>query len=612
MEQTTTNWLGKPWEKLKSELAYVKGAGRALRCTTSIAKHRDRTIRDLAEDLAERYQDRVALTSERETFTYAQWNARANQYARLMHQRGFRKGDVIALLMPNRPEYLSIWLGLAKAGCVTALLNTNLPGAALAHCINTVSARAIIVDAALMPLLETARPLLTPGTLIFVHGEAAAAPADERIDIALQNLPSHNPEGDERPALTIDDRCLFIYTSGTTGMPKAANLNHYRVQLAMRGFWGATGASASDRMYVALPMYHTVGGVCATGSVLCAGGSVFIRETFSVSDFWPEIVRENCTMFAYVGELCRYLLNAPPGPFDRSHHLRLIFGNGLRPDVWIPFRDRFGIQNILEFYAATEGNVTLFNFDSKPGAVGRLPAWMARRFIVKLIRFDLETGEPVRTSEGRCIECAPDETGEALGKILNDPSKPAARFEGYSDKASTEQKILRDVFEPGDAWFRSGDLMSKDADGYFYFIDRVGDTFRWKGENVSTTEVSECLTGFPGIHEATVFGVQVPGREGRAGMVALTMPEHGDFDFAQFRLYLASHLPDYARPLFVRFQLHLEATSTFKLRKVDLVKDGFYPDKVADPIFFFDQRTQGFVRLDHALFDDICAGRLRI
>ena len=405
-------------ERLGSEVAYITGAGRALLRTTPIARHRTRTLRDLCEDLARRYADRPALASVHESFTYAGLNGRANQYARWMRDQGYGKGDVIALLMPTRPEYLAVWF-------------------------------------------ETARDLLPSDVAIYVHGEPErGTPADMvRIDRMLQGFSRADiPEG-ERPALTIDDHCLYIYTSGTTGMPKAANLNHYRVQLAMRGFWGATGARASDRMYVTLPMYHTVGGVCATGAVLCAGGSVFIRERFSASEFWADIVREKCTMFAYVGELCRYLLAAPPSAYDRAHKLRLIFGNGLRPDVWIPFRDRFGIPRILEFYAATEGNVTLFNLDSRPGAVGRLPKWMERRFIVKIVRFDYDTEQPVRDENGRCIECGPDEVGEALGKILSDPSKPAARFEGYADKAATEKKILRDAFETGDAWFRSGDLV---------------------------------------------------------------------------------------------------------------------------------------------------------
>jgi fatty-acyl-CoA synthase len=601
-------------ERLGSEAAYLIGAGRALWRTTSIARHRDRTLRDLAEDLATRYSDRTALISQRETFTYAQWNGRANQYARWMRDRGYGKGDVIALLMPNRPEYLAVWLGFGKVGGVTALLNTNLPGAALAHCIRTVAARAVIVDASLVGLFDTACEMIPAGTDIYIHGEGPRAETADRprIDLMLQGFSTTDIPAAEQPPLTIDDRCLYIYTSGTTGMPKAANLNHYRVQLAMRGFWGATGATSSDRMYVALPMYHTVGGVCATGSVLCAGGSVFIRDKFSATEFWAEIARENCTMFAYVGELCRYLLAAGPSPFDRAHRLRLIFGNGLRPDVWVPFRERFGIPRIIEFYAATEGNVTLFNFDSRPGAVGRLPKWMERRFVVKIVRFDLDTEMPVRGADGKCIECGPDEVGEALGKILNDPSKPAARFEGYADREATEKKILRDAFEPGDAWFRSGDLMRKDADGYFYFIDRVGDTFRWKGENVSTTEVAEVLTSFPGIHEAIVYGVEVPGHEGRAGMVALSVPDVEGFDLAAFRAHLAAHLPDYARPLFVRFQPHLDMTSTFKLRKVELVKEGFDPAAIADPIFVEEARSKTFVRLDAGRFRDICDGRLRV
>ena len=602
------------FERLTSEWAYVRGAVRALRRTTPIARNPNRTVRDLFEDLAREHSTRLALYSEKEILSYAEVNGRANRYARWAQSIGLGKGDTVALLMPNRPEFLCIWLGIAKAGGVTALLNTNLPGPSLAHCINVVNARTIIVDASLLPLFAGARPSLAPDVRILVHGGEAQTQieGEPRLDLAIDAFSDENLAAEDRVPLTINDRCLYIYTSGTTGMPKAANMNHYRVQLAMHGFSGTTGARRDDRMYICLPMYHTVGGLCATGSVLTVGGSCFIREKFSAREFWSEIIRNDCTMFAYIGELCRYLLAAPATPHDTSHKIRLCFGNGLRPDVFTAFRDRFHLPHILEFYAATEGNVTIFNFDSRPGAVGRIPKWMERKFVVKIVRFDVEHEAPIRTPEGRCIECDPDEVGEALGQILNDPSRPANRFEGYADKAASESKILRDVFEPGDAWFRSGDLMRKDELGYFFFVDRIGDTFRWKGENVSTTEVSEAITSFHGVVEATVYGVQVPGMEGRAGMVSLVCENHSRFDLAGFREHLASHLPDYAQPLFLRFQDHLEMTATFKQRKVDLVSQGFDPVRVRDPLFFNDARTRSFVPIDELLYQGFLGHNVRL
>ena len=595
--------------KVQTELAYLRGSLRALKRTGVIAKNPTTTIRDMSENLAARYADRTALISDRETLTYRDWNSRANRYARWFAGLGLQKGDVVALLMPNRPEYMCIWLGIAKAGGVTALINTNLTGTSLAHCINVVSARVVIVEASLAPLLEGARAALTGGAKIVAHG---AGSAHERIDTVVEGLSDANLPDAGRVPLNVNDKCLYIYTSGTTGLPKAANINHYRVQLAMHGFSGATGARERDRMYDCLPMYHTVGGVVAPGCVLTVGGTCVIREKFSAREFWSDIVKHRCTMFAYVGELCRYLLHAPPGPDDRRHAIRLCVGNGLRPDVFEAFRDRFGLPHILELYAATEGNCSMFNFDSKPGAVGRIPKWAERRFVIKIIRFDVETGEPVRDAQGLCIECAPDEIGEMVGEILNDPSKPSARFEGYADKAATEKKILRDVKRKGDAWFRTGDLLKKDKDRYFYFVDRIGDTFRWKGENVSTTEVSEAITSFPGVVDCTVYGVGVPGAEGRAGMAALVTDPADGFDVTKLPGHLAAHLPEYARPLFLRFQGALEITGTFKQRKVELVKEGFDPGRVKDRLFVYDGRARQFKALTPAVHAEIAAGGVRL
>jgi fatty-acyl-CoA synthase len=290
--------------------------------------------------------------------------------------------------------------------------------------------------------------------------------------------------------------------------------------------------------------------------------------------------------------------------------LRLACGNGLRPDVWPDFKRRFAIPHIIEFYAATEGNVSLFNFEDKEGAVGRIPWFLERRFPTKVVRFDLDLQQPIRDPQGFCIECKIEEPGEVIGKILKDPSKPGARFEGYATKVETDKKVLHDVFEKGDSWFRTGDLMRKDADGYFYFMDRIGDTFRWKGENVSTTEVEETIGQFPGVGETNVYGVSIPGRDGRAGMAALVV--NSRFDLAEFRNYLARDLPDYARPLFLRLRSEMDVTSTFKQRKIDFVAQGFDPGATADPIYFDDPAAKAFVRIDRALHDRIRDGGVRL
>jgi fatty-acyl-CoA synthase len=563
----------------------------------------------VVDELAEQHGDAPALLSDRERFSYRELAARSNRYARWGLAQGITKGDAVCLMMPNRPEFLALWLGLTRIGGVVALLNTNLTGFALAHCINVVTPKHIIVGAELLGALQTAQPHLTGNAKLWLHGDAHDANLP-RIDRAVEAFAGETLTQAERRTLTIEDRALFIYTSGTTGLPKAANMNHYRVMLAANAFAGVMDTRASDRMYDCLPMYHTAGGLLATGAVLVKGGSVVIREKFSAREFWDDIVRWDCSIVQYIGELCRYLVNSPPHPKERLHRLRLACGNGLRADVWHEFKQRFHIPQIIEFYAATEGNVTMFNFEGKEGAVGRIPWFLAHRFPTKIVRFDVELQRPVRDAQGFCIECKPNEPGEVIGKILKDASKPGARFEGYATETETEKKILHDVFARGDVWFRTGDLMRKDADGYFYFVDRIGDTFRWKGENVSTTEVEEAVSAFAGAREVNVYGVNVPGRDGRAGMAAVVTDE--GFNLAAFHEHLATRLPEYARPVFLRLRRDVEVTTTFKSKKIDLVKQGFDPGIISDPIYFNDPVAKAFVLLDAPLYERIRAGQARL
>ncbi len=592
---------------LHQDWRFVRGVYRALRVVTPMARKRTRTYPDAVEDLARRYGDRPALLSADEALTFAEYDRRANRYARWALDNGVGKGDVVCLLMPNRPEYAVIWLGIVRAGGVVALLNTNLRGAALAHCVNLVRPRHVIVADVLASAYDTAAPLVDSGAAVWAHGDVAGLP---RVDEAVATS-SDAPLGpDERPALTLDDPCLYIYTSGTTGLPKAAHINHYRVYGAMLAFSRFMEATADDRIYNCLPMHHTSGGVLGIGSTLVAGGSVYIREKFSVSEFWDDVAASGCTRFQYIGELCRYLLNAPPHPSERTHGIRIACGNGLRPDIWEAFRARFGIAHIREFYAATEGNAILFNFDDTLGAVGRIPRWARPVFPVTTIRFDIEREAVIRGEDGLCIECEAGEVGELVSQIVVNPLKPSQRFDGYADRIETEKKILRDVFVAGDMWFRSGDLMRRDARGYYYFVDRIGDTFRWKGENVSTSEVAECLGLCPGVAEATVYGVAIPGIEGRAGMAAVVPT--GDFDLAAFRALMHGSLSPHARPLFVRLSAALDQTSTFKQRKLDLVRQGCDPAATADPIFFDDAAAGDFVPVDAALYGRLCSGRIRL
>jgi len=579
---------------------------RALETTGRLTAVPGRTLPVLVDELAAQYGDAPALLSDRESFTYAELAARVRQYARWAIAQDLQPGDTVALMMPNRPEYLAIWLGIARTGAVVSLLNINLTGPSLAHGVNIAAPRHIIIAAELEDRFTGAEWHLQGVAKVWVHGETAADDR-ERIDLAVDRLsPAPLNAEAERP-VALSDRALLIYTSGTTGLPKAANVSHHRVLMWSGWFAGMMGSTPSDRLYNCLPMYHSVGGVVAIGGVLAGGGSVVLKEKFSAREFWSDVKRWDCTLFQYIGELCRYLLNAPPHPDETGHRLRLACGNGLRAEVWTPFLERFAIPQVLEFYAATEGNFSLYNVEGEPGAIGRIPPFLSHRFPAAIVRFDPDRGAPMRGGDGFCLPCERGEPGEAIGRIAS-PKGETARFEGYTAAAETEKKVLRDVFEPGDAWFRTGDLMRQDARGFYYFVDRVGDTFRWKGENVSTGEVAAVLAACSGVVEANVYGVEAPGADGKAGMAALVVDDA--FDFAALRAHLAERLPAYARPLFIRITGALASTETFKQKKQDLAAEGFDPARIDDALYV--DTAGAYQMLDGVMFERITAGLIRL
>jgi fatty-acyl-CoA synthase len=375
-------------------------------------------------------------------------------------------------------------------------------------------------------------------------------------------------------------------------------------------FAGMMGVGPADRMYNCLPMYHSIGGVLAPGAMLAGGGTVVIREKFSATQFWNDVIRWDCTVFQYIGELCRYLLHAPPSAHETKHRIRMACGNGLAPEVWRSFSRRFRIPQIFEFYAATEGAVSLFNIEGKCGAIGHIPAYLEHRFSPALVRFDVEKSELVRDEQGFCIRCAPNEIGEAIGQISDDASNPGSRFEGYTSQEASNNRLLHHVFQPGDLWVRTGDLMRKDEKRFFYFVDRIGDTFRWKGENVATSEISEAIGEFPGVRHVNVYGVAIPVAEGRAGMAAIVT--ENNVDLAGLRNHLLSRLPHYARPLFLRIRSNLDITGTFKYSKTDLVRQGYDPAASPDIIYFNSPESESFVRLDKPLYDRIQMGEIRV
>ncbi|MBI1261686.1 MAG: long-chain-acyl-CoA synthetase [Rhizobiales bacterium] len=594
------------FRRIRNDYLFLTTGLRTLRRAAAVNKDKTHTYADTIEQLAAKKGDNIALIYEDRKINYRDFNAAANRYANWLLSQGVKKGDVVALLMENRPEYIIAWLGIVKVGATAALINSNLIGAPLAHSLNISNADHLVLGAELTDSYGAVTEQLERPMATWVTGGQAQGLND--LDAALAAQPDVLPK-DVRKGLTSADNALYIYTSGTTGNPKAARISHARMLTMMVSWASNVNATEKDCMYSVLPLYHSAGGVCAVGTVLTVGGSLVIRRRFSASEFWDDAHKYKPTLFQYIGELLRYLNNTPPHPLERHHNFRIFAGNGLRPEVWKPFQERFKIPRIMEFYGATEGNIAMMNYDGTVGAIGRIPPWAEKRLPVVLVKFDVENEVPVRGPDGFCIKCDFGEPGEALGEIQDDETQ-TLRFEGYAKKEETEKKILHDVFRKGDKYFRSGDLLRKDKLGYFYFVDRIGDTFRWKGENVATSEVAEVISTFPGASEANVYGVAVPGTDGRAGMVSLVTGP--DFDFARFRAHLEKNLPDYARPLFVRVQPEMEITGTFKHRKVELVKEGFNPDEIAEPLYFNSAAEGKFVPLDQALYSQICGGQLKL
>jgi fatty-acyl-CoA synthase len=582
----------------------LKAWVRALEATAAIERGQAPILPLLFTELAARFGTAPALITKNETLTFTELNATVTRYARWGLAQGWGAGDVVCLLMPNCLHYMPIWLGLTRIGVVVSLLNSNLTDAPLAHAVRVITPRALIVSPELCATVRSISAQLPHSLSLWADGSNDSAVP--RLDLAMAEMAAEPLTDTECPPPGLNDRALYIYTSGTTGLPKAANVSHRRLMQWSHWFAGLMDTGPTDRMYNCLPLYHSIGGVVATGATLVRGGAVVLRERFSARDFWQDVVQQRCTLFQYIGELCRYLLATAPQPEETAHQLRLCCGNGLRADVWQQFQQRFRIPQILEYYAATEGSFSLYNCEGRIGAIGRIPPFLSHRMRVELIRHDMERALPARDDQGRCIKCAPAEIGEAIGPLVADGS---GRFEGYADAAASHSKILRDVFVAGDSWYRTGDLLRQDEQGFFYFVDRIGDTFRWKGENVSTTEVAAIIAGCAGVTDVAVYGVAVPNADGRAGMAALVVDEK--FDLGTLQQHLLT-LPPYARPLFLRIVAEIERTGTFRLKKAELASQGYDPSRIADELYLADGEQGRYVLFDTCLHDLILAGQVRL
>lgn len=569
------------------------------------------TDRDCVGALVERnaatWPDAPALLFEGRTVSWHDFNLLANRYAAALRAEGLSRGDTASVFMENRVEFLALLIALNKLGVIAGLINTNLRGRPLSHCVTVTASRKCIFGAELAPALAEVRAELAldpQRDYLGVADGALAAPEWSRDLNAL--LVSDDPGN---PVETADNllggHAFYIFTSGTTGLPKAAVLSNRRyLSSALLAHKAALKCSQKDRIYVCLPLYHGTGLMIGMGASFSSGASVFLRRKFSASSFLREVREHGTTCFIYIGELCRYLVATPAQPDDHRNPLRSVMGNGLRPDIWPVFKSRFGIRRIAEFYGASEGNVAFANLLNKDCTVGMTSVRHA------LVRYDIDADEIMRDANGRCVPAAPGEPGLLLGHI-----SPDAVFEGYTNAEATEKKIVRDAFESGDAWFNSGDLMRTVDVGFalgyphYQFVDRIGDTFRWKSENVSTNEVGEIINAFQQIRFSNVYGVTIPGTDGRAGMAALTLaPGTTALDLEGFSQHVMRELPAYARPVFLRVEPEIDVTGTFKMVKGALRDEGYDLSRVRDPLFVLKPGSSRYEPLDAEFAAEIGRG----
>lgn len=547
------------------------------------------SIADRLEAQAKAHGDAPFLIYQGKTFSYKEVNAQASKFAKAMQARGLMEGDVCAMAMENRPEFFFTWFGLTKLGVVVAFINSQVQGKVLEHAINTTGTDVIIVgEECVERFIET--PELANKSLWLVgDAELKDKPVLPKwIDTSFDaDVASRN--GDScllaRGATDGQTPTLLIFTSGTTGLPKAAIYSHMRWLTSGDVMAETVAATPEDVFYCCLPLYHGAAATSVTSTALAAGASIVVRRKFSVSQFWNDIQNNSVTVCQYIGEICRYLLNHAEntGIKPKNHQLRCMLGAGLTETSWRRWIEYFGEMDVLEGWGSTEANTNLINLDNYIGSCGRVPQWDRTNF--RLVKFDTETQTHVKDVNGHYILCQPGDVGEGLGLIINHPDFGGGRFEGYTSKEGTEQKILRNVFEKGDSYWRSGDLLRYDDNGYFYFVDRIGDTYRWKSENVSSQEIATALAEYQGAELVNIYGVQVPEHEGRAGMAAIVMQPGCQFDPAAFYALTTEKVPNYAAPQFVRVSKAADMTSTYKLRKVDLQKQGYDPLACDEPIY---------------------------
>ncbi|QUR68542.1 long-chain-acyl-CoA synthetase FadD6 [Mycobacterium spongiae] len=535
-------------------------------------------------DRAARYGDRVFVRFGDQRLTYREANATANQYAAVLAARGVGPGDVVGIMLRNSPNAILTMLATVKCGAVAGMLNYHQRGEVLAHSLGLLDAKVLIAESDLVSAVSEC------------GGSGADTLTIEDLEQNAATAPTVNPAS--ASAVRAGSTAFYIFTSGTTGFPKASVMTHHRWLRALAVFGGlGLRLKGTDTLYSCLPLYHNNALTVALSSVINSGATLALGKSFSASRFWDEVIASRATAFIYIGELCRYLLNQDPKPTDRAHQVRVIAGNGLRPEIWTEFTTRFGIARVCEFYASSEGNSAFINIFNVPRTTGISPMPLA------YVEYDPDTGAPLRDESGRVRRVPAGEPG-----LLLSPVNRLQPFDGYTDSSASEKKLVRNAFRDGDCWFNSGDVMSPQGKGHAAFVDRLGDTFRWKGENVATTQVEAALSADDAVEECTVYGVEVPRTGGRAGMAAVKLRDGAEFDGRSLARAVYGELPSYALPLFVRVVDSLAHTSTFKSRKVELRNQAYGAD-VVDPVYVLAGRDEGYVPWYAEYAEDVASGK---
>ncbi|XP_064170582.1 long-chain fatty acid transport protein 1a isoform X1 [Anguilla rostrata] len=586
-----------------------------LRVKLALHRHmrKSSTIPSIFAQTVALHPDKPALVYEAtgETWSFSQLDQLSNAVAHWALGQGWAAGDVVAVFMESRPQVVALWLGLAKVGVEAALINFNLRRDSLMHCVGVSGSRGLVFGAELADAVLEVSASLSQSMVRFCSGELSpdrlASLSALPLDPLLASSPRLPPPCTLRKGF--NDRLFYIYTSGTTGLPKAAIVVHSRYYRIAAFGYHAFGMRPDDIIYDCLPLYHSAGNIMGVGQCLINGLTVVVKKKFSASRFWEDCIKHNCTVVQYIGEICRYLLSQPVRPAEQGHRVRLAVGNGLRPSVWEAFTERFRVARVGEFYGATECNCSIANMDGKVGACGFNSRILPNVYPIRLVKVDEETMALVRDGGGLCVPCRPGEPGLLVGRI--NQQDPLRRFDGYANQDATNKKIAHDVFKKGDSAYLSGDVLVMDELGYMYFRDRSGDTFRWRGENVSTTEVEGTLSTLLGQADVAVYGVAVPGVEGKAGMASIT-DRTGQFDCATFLREAQKVLPPYARPVFLRISPQMDTTGTFKILKTRLQREGYNPRLTSDRIYFLNSRAGHYERVNEELYTTIVEGRMSL